>query len=106
MVADAVDAIGLVQAAGACDARKSELADALSGREGRYLRVEWLMAICDIAPPDYRSKIIDALVSWQGLAVMPVKQLTPEERAERLEQKLRALGPVGEQLIRDALGAR
>ncbi len=105
-LSDAVDAIGLIQAAGACDARKSELADALSGREARYVRIEWLLAIMDASPPDFRNKIADALMSWQGLTVKPQKQLTPEERAARLEQKLRSLGPVGESMILDAVGGR
>lgn len=101
-LSDAVDSIGLLQAAGACDARKSELADALNGRDGRYLRVEWLLAICDAAPPDFRARIIDALVCWQGLAVQPARELTPEERLARLEQRVATeLGPAGARLVEE-----
>lgn len=99
---DAVDAIGLVQAAGACDARKSELNDALQMRDGRYLRVEWLMAITDIAPPDYKRAIIDALIAWQGLSVVPMRPLTPEERLARLEQRIATeLGAAGQKLVEE-----
>lgn len=101
-VADAVDAIGLTQAAGACDARRSELSDAISGREGRYLRVEWLLAICDVAPPDYRQRIVAALVEWQGLSVQPARPLTPEEKLERLRARVLAeLGPAGRRVVEE-----
>lgn len=101
-VSDAVDSIGLLQAAGACDARRSELADAINGRDGRYLRVEWLMAIIDASPQDFRARIIDALVEWQGLTVLPVKQLTPEERLARLEQRVAAeLGSAGQRIVEE-----
>lgn len=101
-LADAVDALGLSTAAGACDARRSELADALSGRDGRYVRIEWLLAICDVAPPDYRLRIIDALVSWQGLSVIPARPLTLEERLERLEQRVaHRFGEAGLELVEE-----
>lgn len=99
---DAVDAVGLLQAAGACDARKTELHDALADREGRYIRLEWLLAICDIAPADYRARIVTAFVEWQGLAVIPVKPLTAEEKLARLEQRLIAkLGAAGQEIVEE-----
>ncbi len=102
VVHDAVDAIGLVQAAGACDCAKSDLLAALNDRDHRHLRVEWLMAICDVAPPDYRARIISALVEWQGLAVVPVKPLTAEEKLARLESRLVAqLGDVGLRIVEE-----
>ncbi len=101
-IADAVDAVGLLQASGACDCSKSDLAAALSGREHRHLRVEWLMAICDVAPPDFKTRIIDALVAWQGLSVVPVRPLTAEERLARLEQRVAAeLGAAGQKLVEE-----
>lgn len=100
LVADAVDAIGLVQAAGACDCAKSDLLAALADREHRHLRVEWLMAICDVAPIDFRNRIITTLVEWMGLAVVPVKPLTAEEKLARLEARVVAkLGELGKQLV-------
>lgn len=101
-VSDAVDAIGLLVAAGACDCAKSDLLAALADREHRHLRVEWLMAICDASPPDFRARIIAALVDWQGLAVIPVRPLTAEEKLERLEARLvERLGSVGKQLVEE-----
>ena len=87
-VSDAVDAIGLLQAAGACDARKSELSDALHGRDGRYMRVEWLLALIDAAPPDFQARIYAALSEWQGLTMARAKPKTAEEPIAELEQRI------------------
>jgi hypothetical protein len=101
-VGDAVDAIGLLEAAGACDCSKSDLVAALADREHRHLRVEWLLAICDAAPPDFRARIIESLVAWQGLVVQPAKELTPEERLARLEQRVATeLGPMGARIVEE-----
>lgn len=102
-VSDAVDAIGLLQSAGACDCSKSDLVSALADREHRHLRVEWLLAICDAAPPDYRLRIVDALVAWQGLSVVPIKPMTPEERLARLEQRVATeLGEAGRRVVEES----
>ena len=102
ILTDAVEAVGLHQAAGACDARSSELADALARREHRYMRVEWVFAICDIAPPDFRIRIADALVNWLGLRVEAAKKLKPEERLARLEERIaKHFGPAGAQLVEE-----
>ena len=101
-VSDAVDAIGLLQAAGACDARKSELNDALQGRDGRYLRVEWLMALIDIAPPDFKARIYEALSLWQGIAMGPVKPKSAEERLAEYETKVAVrFGAAGAELVEE-----
>ncbi len=100
VVCDSVEAIGLLQAAGACDARKSELNDALQGRDGRYLRVEWLMAIIDIAPPDFKARIFTALGEWQGVIAAPAKPKTAEERLAEMEQRIAIrFGQAGLELI-------
>lgn len=101
-VSDAVDAIGLLQAAGACDARKSELSDALHGRDGRYMRVEWLLALLDAAPPDFRARIYDALCAWQGVITAPAKAKTPEERLAEIEQRVATrFGSAGLELVEE-----
>jgi len=101
-VADAVAALGLDVAAGACDARRSELSDAISGRENRYLRVEWLMAITDKAPDPFKSAILTALVDWQGLSLLVPRPLTPAEKLARYERILcERLGQAGVEIIRE-----
>jgi hypothetical protein len=42
VISDAVDAMSLIVAAGACGCRTSELSDTLAGRAGRYMRIEWV----------------------------------------------------------------
>lgn len=105
VAADAVDSIGLLVAAGACDARPSELRDALSGREGRYLRSGWIVALLDIAPPHHRVRILAALAEPIGYVVAPAQPLTDRERADLLEAAIRRM-PLGEQIVDHALGNR
>lgn len=99
---DAVDAIGLMVAAGACGCRPPELADVLGGRPNRYLRIEWLLAIADIAPIDFKLRIADALVNWMGMKAMSARPLKPEERLAVLEQRVAArFGAAGLELIEE-----
>jgi hypothetical protein len=102
VVNDAVDAIGLHIAAGACGCRPPELADVLGGRSNRYLRVEWLLAIADISPVDFKVRIADALVNWMGMKATAARPLKPEERLAILEQRVAAkFGEAGLQLIEE-----
>lgn len=101
-VSDAVDAMGLIVAAGACDARRSELADALAGREGRYLRIEWALAIADAAPPDFRRAILEAIAAPLGFTVVPARPRTAEEKlALVVERVTREFGAAGARLVEE-----
>lgn len=62
-VKDAVDSIGLNVAAAACGCTTSELCGAMKGRKHRPFRLEWLIAICDVAPPDFRAQILETLLA-------------------------------------------
>lgn len=102
VVTDVVESIGLIVAAGACDARRSELADALAMRDHRYLRVEWLLAICDVASAEQRARIAAALVGWMGLSIGPQKKLKPEEKLALLEERIaKRFGPAGAELVEE-----
>lgn len=102
VVNDAVDAIGLMIAAGACGCRTPELSDVLAGRSNRYLRVEWMLAIADIAPLDFKLRIADALVGWMGFRAEARKPLTPAEKLARLEQRVTAkFGASGVELLEE-----
>ncbi len=101
-VNDVVDAIGLMVAAGACGARTSDLADALAMREHRYLRSEWLLAICDVASPEQRARIVSAFIDWMGLRVEAARKLKPEERLARLEERIaRRFGEAGAEIVEE-----
>lgn len=101
-VGDAVDSVGLMIAAGACGCRTSELSDALSGRSNRYLRIEWVLAIMDVATVDFKVRIADALISIAGLRSMAMRPLKPEERLAQLEQRVAAkFGSAGLELVEE-----
>jgi hypothetical protein len=99
---DAVDAVGLIVAAGACGCRTSELSDALSGRSNRYLRIEWVLAIQDVSSPDFQFRISQALVA-NGLEVKSERKLKPEERLALLEARIATrFGQAGLELVEES----
>jgi hypothetical protein len=101
VVNDAVDAIGLLIAAGACGCRTSELADALAGRSGRYLRLEWVGAIRDASPIDFKHRIDSAFCSPEH-RVEARKALTPAERLAQLEARIASrFGQAGLELVEE-----
>ena len=100
----AVAEISIKELAYKLDVSPSLLADALAERSSKGVRAAWLITIVDLASEANAMEILNAIAARKSLEVAPRKVLTPEERAERLEEKLRSLGPVGMQLIRDALG--
>jgi hypothetical protein len=103
---DAVDVVGLNAAAGVCDCRKTDLHDALSGRDNRYVRGSWERAIASIAPDDLKLRIATAMLIPVRMVPAAPRPLTDKERADLLEMKLRSLGQLGEQIISDAIGGR
>src|SRR5687768_14847053 len=78
VLAEIVDELGYDVATGACDCSRSNLIDALRGRDGRYVRLEWIIALHAVASPSQRDRI--------EAAVFPrSKPITTEERLSRLE---------------------
>lgn len=84
--------------------KASLLADALAERSSKGVRASWLVTIIDMASVANATAILDVLGRRKRLEAMQRKTLTPEEKAERLEEKLRSLGPVGLRLIQEAVG--
>ena len=106
IVNDAVDAMGLIVAAGACGTRTQDLSDVLAGRANRYLRTEWLIAIQEASLPDFKLQLSQASVAT-GLTAGSGRQLTKDEENILLRAKLAAIGNsigVGDKLIDEALG--
>jgi hypothetical protein len=98
---DAVDAVGLMVAAGACGCRTQDLSDALTGRSNRYVRIEWVLAIRDVAPPDFKQSIVQAFVGYE-FKVEPVRKLKPEEKLAQLEARVAArFGQAGLELVEE-----
>ena len=95
VIADVVDELGLDAATGACDASRSELLDALNGRERRYFRGCWIVRLFDAANPDQQQRIRDAMFP-------PVRELSAEEKLARLELRIAAeFGKQGARIVED-----
>lgn len=84
--------------------KASLLADALAERSSKGVRASWLVTIIDMASVANATAILDVLGRRKRLEATQRQVLTPEEKAERLEEKLRSLGPVGLRLIQEAVG--
>ena len=93
-VNDAVDSIGLGCAAGACGCDASELREALDGKRGRRLPLEWAVAICDVAGASFRLAVFAAILAPYDLETRPARPMSDGEYARHLED-----------LVRDQLGA-
>lgn len=102
----AVANISIKELAYALDVSPSLLADSLAERSNKGVRAAWLITIVDMASSADAVEILNALGDLKRLETLPRKELTAEELAERYEEKLRSLGPVGLQLIREAKGDR
>lgn len=100
----AVAEISIKELAYRLDVSPSLLADALAGRANKGVRASWLVTILDMASEANLVEIVKALVGRRPYEVQRRKELTPEELAARFEEKLRGLGAVGLQLIREAKG--
>lgn len=99
---DAVDSVGLLQAAGACGCRTQDLSDALGGRPNRYVRIEWVLAIMDIVDIVLRQRIVTALVGWCGFGVTAARPLSPAEKLAKLEARvLSKFGAAGAELVEE-----
>ena len=93
---DAVDALGLMTAAGACGCRTQDLSDALAGRANRYIRIDWVLAlldVCRLSFPDLRMKLARALVEWSGVDVSTGRKKTPAEELAELRETVARLAP-------------
>lgn len=100
----AVASISIKELAYRLDVSPSLLSDALAERSNKGVRASWLVAIIDMAPMADALAILNALGERKRIEAQPRKELTPEEKAERYEEKLRSLGTVGLRLIEEVLG--
>lgn len=100
----AVASISIKELAFMLDISPSLLADALAERSNKGVRASWLITIIRAAPLSDSLAILNALGDLKRIEAQPMKELTAEEKAERLEEKLRSLGPTGLRLIQEAIG--
>jgi hypothetical protein len=105
-VRQAVANISIKELAFKLDISPSLLSDALAERSNKGVRGTWLVTIIQMAPLADSIAILNALGALRRLEAQPLKELTAEEKAERLEDKLRSLGATGLRLIQEALGGQ
>lgn len=99
-VNDAVDSVGLGCAAGACGCEPPELREALDGKRGRRLPLEWAIAVCDVAGASYRLAVFAAILGPYDLEPRPARPMTDAEYARHLEDMVRdQLGAVGGDVV-------
>lgn len=98
--------ISIKELAFALDVSPSLLSDALAERSNKGVRATWLLRIVELAPLADALAIVNAIGESKRLEAQQRKELTAEEKAERLEEKLRSLGATGLRLIDEALGGR
>lgn len=97
---EAIDQIGMDVAMAATKARRQDLRDALSDREGRKFPVEWNWAIGLAASEDLRAEIAKCLVEPFMFGIAPIKPLTAEEKLARLEYRVATrFGEAGAELV-------
>jgi hypothetical protein len=105
-VRQAVANISIKELAFRLDVSPSLLSDALAERSNKGVRGTWLVTVIQMAPLADALAILNTLGDLRRIESMPRKELTAEEKAERLEEKLRTLGPTGLRLIEEALGGK
>lgn len=99
---DAIAVITPKELAFRLDIQPSYLSDALRGHDRKGIKAEWIPTILAMAPDANRMAIVGELAAMCGLEVIRRKDLTPEERLARLEQRVAAeLGPAGQRIIEE-----
>lgn len=101
---DAIDAVGLIVAAGASGMETPDLSKTFSPNSGRHLRLRTAMAVGSVATTDYRRAIITPIARLFGFDIQVAKPMDDKEARIRLEEALKQLGPVGEAKLAEVYG--
>ena len=100
----AVANISIKELAFKLNIKPSLLADALAERSSKGVRAAWLVTILEMADEPFAVEILEVLARLRNRETKPRETYTPEELNERFEEKMRTLGPIGLQLIREVKG--
>jgi hypothetical protein len=101
-VNQAIDEIGMDVACKASGARRQDMRDALSDREGRKLPVEWIWSIALVSPEPVRAEIAKCLLEALQYGIAPLKPLTLEQKYERLKYRVATrFGQAGVELVEE-----
>lgn len=102
----AVDAVGLIVAAGATGMDSSDLGKTFVPNSGRHLRLRTAMGVGAVAGVDARRAIITPVARLFGFDIVDEKPLDDREARLRCEAALRSLGPIGIAALEEAYGKR
>lgn len=99
---EAIDDLGYDIILAATKARRQDMRDALSDREGRKWPVEWDWSIAMVSPEHLRAEFAGCLVKPLGYGISPLVPLTTEQRLARLEYRVATeLGTAGQRLVEE-----
>jgi hypothetical protein len=105
-VSDTVDAVGLIVCAGASGMESPDLSKTFKPNSDRHLRLKTTMAVGACAGLDARRAIIMPIARTFGFDIVEHKPMEDREARIRLEEKLRALGPIGLAALQEVYGGR
>jgi len=78
------------------------LSDAIKGVDRKGIRAEWIPVILEMAPESARAAILKSLASPFGYEIERRRELTLEERFERLEKRVASrFGQAGRELLEE-----
>lgn len=77
---EAIDAVGLIVAAGASGMESPDLSKTFTPNSGRHLRLRTAMGVGAVATADYRRAIVQPIARLFGFEIQVAKTKTPEER--------------------------
>jgi len=100
---DAYASAGNLVVAGATGIDKGDLPRMFEPGSGRHLRYKAVFVIGGLASMELRRKALAPLAAHWGFGLCAPTPLSDKERADRLEQTMRAM-PMGDQLVDHALG--
>jgi hypothetical protein len=101
---NAVDAIGLIVAAGAAALDAPDLSRTFKPNSDRHLRLRTVMGIGAASSMENRRAIIMPIARLFGFDIQVAKPMEDREARIRLEEGLKALGPVGEAKLAEIYG--
>jgi hypothetical protein len=103
---NAIDSVGLIVAAGASGMDAPDLNKTFVPNSGRHLRARTIMGIGAVAGLDARRAILTPIARLFGFDIEVAQPMDDREARIRLEEGLKALGPVGEAKLREIYGDR
>lgn len=101
---NAIDTIGLIVAAGASGMDTPDLSNTFAPNSKRHLRLRTVMGVGAASGVDERRKILTPIARLFGFDLQVARPMDDREARIRLEEALKALGPIGEAKLAEVYG--